>query len=62
MDSDYERGKTPDTEVKMDDNWVSSNQASDRRVMGAYSTAKVNTLEGSKRRLAVRMPVGVADL
>jgi len=33
----------------MDDNRVSSNQTSDRRVTGAYFAAKVNAHEGSKR-------------
>jgi len=33
----------------MDDNLALSNQTSDRRVTGAYSTAKVNAPEGSKR-------------
>jgi len=46
---DDERGKTPDTEVTMEDNRVSSNQTSDNMVTGAYSKAKVNAPEGLKR-------------
>jgi len=49
MDTDDERGKTPDTEVEMDDNRASRAQARDRIVTGAYSAAKVNAPEGSKR-------------
>jgi len=49
MDSEDERGKTPDTEVEADDNRESSNPVRDRRVTGAYSTAKANMPEGSKR-------------
>jgi len=49
MDTDDERGKTPDTEVEMDDNRASSNEANDRKVTGPYSTAKVNAPEGSNR-------------
>jgi len=49
MDMGPERGKTPDTEVKVDDNRASSIQTSDKRVTGAYSTTEVKAPEGSKR-------------
>jgi len=49
MDTDDKRGKMSDTEVEMDDNRASSNQVSNRRVTGAYSSGKVNAPEGSKR-------------